>query len=400
MVTGDPGARSLVLTLEFDRPVLGVTIAVTGVEFQPGSVVAQLPVDVAGLPTLSLDQLALQASDDVGPLPVKVVTSASDGEDAAHTWHAVRATAGTVRLCYLARPHDDLPVGAHPPLDLREEDGGLSGTGHVFLALPPLDGPFDVSVRWRIQGAPDLSGVCSFGTGDLELGPTPLERLLDCHFVVGAVSAVQHPLLPVSAHFLTRPSFDVEPFVDHTARTHSALAATFGEPAPEFRIFFRHNPHHRGLGGAALSRSFVAGWNENTARTVEDLEAFIDHELVHEWVGIDGTYDEVVWHNEGLADYYGILLPFRAGMVGTRSFLARVNRQARLAFANVYRDQPLDELRPIYWQDFRAQQEPYYRGFFYFAQLDHALRTGPASTSLDGLVRDLRDRRRAGGSSP
>jgi predicted metalloprotease with PDZ domain len=109
------------------------------------------------------------------------------------------------------------------------------------------------------------------------------------------------------------------------------------------------------------------------------------------WVRLDGSYEDLVWLNEGLADYYGIVLPFRAGILPEETFLARVNLQARLGYASPYRDRPLADLEPLYWTDFRAQQEPYYRGLFYLARVDAALRARGRGT-LDDLVRRLRAR--------
>lgn len=50
--------------------------------------------------------------------------------------------------------------------------------------------------------------------------------------------------------------------------------------------------------------------------------------------------------------------------------------------------------RRLYWTDFRAQQEPYYRGFFYLARVDFALRAH--GCTLDDLVRQFRARRLSG----
>jgi predicted metalloprotease with PDZ domain len=146
--------------------------------------------------------------------------------------------------------------------------------------------------------------------------------------------------------------------------------------------------------GSALTHSFVVGWHEQTVDSVERLDAFIDHELVHEWVQLDGSYEESVWLNEGLADYYGVVLPFRAGLLSEEAFLDRVNLQARLGYASLYRNLPLSDLAALYWSDFRAQQEPYYRGFFYLAGVDFALRT--RGRTLDDLVGRLRSRHRSG----
>ena len=152
-----------------------------------------------------------------------------------------------------------------------------------------------------------------------------------------------------------------------------ALADFFEQPDADYRIFLRHNPY-RGISGSALRQSFVAGWNEQTVDSVERLESFIDHELIHEWVYLEGSYDETVWFNEGIADYYGIVLPHRHGLQTEADYLSRVNLSARQCFASPYHGQPLSRVSDQYWTDFRAQQVPYGRGMFYFAELDAELR--------------------------
>ena len=369
--------RSLTLMLEVTGYGLRVAYRLDGVQFAAGAVVAQLPEHVAGAPAIRLDEADLEVADDEGPVPLRV-------ESPAVRWCAGRATRGPVRVAYPARARvvDASSGGGHAPIDLRFEAGGVTGQGRAFLALPPLEGPWDLDVRW--------AGVCSLGAGDLVLDATSLEALLDCHYMAGEVTTVGHP---VAVHYLTRPGFDVDAFADRTARAHQALASTFQESPPPFRVFLRRNPY-RGMNGTALTHSFVVGWNEHTVDSVERLDAFIDHELVHEWVQLDGEYEDGVWLNDGLADYYGIVLPFRAGLVSEATFLSRVNLQARLGYASPYRGRPLSELAPLYWTDFRAQQEPYYRGFFYLARVDFAMRAH--GRTLDDLVRQFRARRLSG----
>jgi len=399
MVMPDGAVRSLNLTLEVTDNGLLVAYRLAGVHFPVHAVVAKLPVRVAGVLTIRLDDEDLEVEDDEGAIGVRSeMCSSDDADDPATCWYTSRATRGAVRVAYRARTRvvDAATSDGHPPVDLRTEAGGVTGPGRAFLALPPLEGELDLSLTWVIADRRGQIGVCSFGVGDLDLGATSLEALLDCHYMAGDVTTVDHSCLPVSVHYLTRPSFDADAFADHTAQVNQALASTFHESPPPFRVFLRRNPY-RGMSGSALRHSFVAGWNEHTVDSMERLESFIDHELVHEWVRLDGPYEEAVWHNEGLADYYGIVLPFREGLISEDSFLSRVNLQARLGYASPYRNVPLSELVPLYWSDFRAQQEPYYRGFFYFAHLDFALRAhGRHAYTLDDLVRQLRAQRQSG----
>jgi hypothetical protein len=183
--------------------------------------VAQLPVRVAGVPAIRLDGSDLDVADEEGQIGTWSDLGSADGaEDQVIRWHASRATRGPIRVAYRAAPRvvDASAADGHPPADLRTEAGGVTGPGRAFLALPPLAEQLEVHLRWVLAGGRSQARACSFGAGDLDLGPMPLEALLDCHFMAGAVSTVQHPQSPVSVHYLTRSVFNVAAFADHTAQ--------------------------------------------------------------------------------------------------------------------------------------------------------------------------------------
>ena len=58
------------------------------------------------------------------------------------------------------------------------------------------------------------------------------------------------------------------------------------------------------------------------------------HEVVHEWLRLDGPVEDVTWFNEGAADYYSLVAPLRAGLIEETAFLAAVNLEARECYAN------------------------------------------------------------------
>lgn len=368
---------------------IGVRYRISGPDFVAGEVVAALPVSVAGVPAARIDGGSVVFSDDKGTMPCRLEPGTSPDGDEQLRWRAGRRSRGSVEVSYFApaRVVDATTKDGQPPVDLRRESGGVTGQGKVFLALPPIDGLWNLTVTW----AGPASGLSSLGAGDLDLEGVQLEVLRDCHFMAGPVITIGQPGSAVTVHYLTPPAFDVDDLARRVARMHQTLADEMAcEPAP-YRVFLRSNPY-RGLSGSALPGAFVAGWNAQSLNVADRLEGFIDHELVHEWSALDGPYQEVVWHNEGLADYYGVVLPYRAGLITASTFLDRVNMQARFAYASPFRAEPLAEVAPRYWTDFRAQQEPYYRGFFYFAQLAGILRDH--GSSLETLIRQLRTIRR------
>jgi predicted metalloprotease with PDZ domain len=123
----------------------------------------------------------------------------------------------------------------------------------------------------------------------------------------------------------------------------------------------------------------------------------IAHELVHEWLHLDGPADEVTWFSEGAADYYSLVLPLREGLLDDESFLRAVNIEAREAYANPYRGIPLRQAQQLFFSDFLAHRLPYARGMFYLADLSARLKQASSGQqSVDDIVRFVARSRRAG----
>lgn len=127
------------------------------------------------------------------------------------------------------------------------------------------------------------------------------------------------------------------------------------------------------------------------------LSSTIAHELVHEWLRLDGPAEEVTWFVEGAADYYSLLLRFRAGRIDQDTFLGEVNIAARMADASPLHRLSLDQASRLDRSDFRAHRLPYERRMFYLADLVARLNEAtPRRTSVDDVVRHLSKARRAG----
>lgn len=381
------------LELEPARDGLRVYVGLGGLQFEPADAVARLLVRLGQLATLDVEDIGLDVVDASGRVAVELHEEL-DGGQLWHVWRTMRATEGAVRLSYFAKAPPRDSTRANPPLTLALRDGALSGAGVAFLLLPPV-GEVKASVTWRrLDEHAGWTGTSSLGGGVVELEAVAIDTLLRSFFMAGELTSVSHPESHVEVHCDHRPTFDLDQFADRTARTQQALASVFGEQTPGCRVFVRHEPSLRGLSGAALTRSFAVGWNEQAGTTTSELESFIDHELVHDWVNFDGPYEETVWLKEGLAEYFGALLPYRAGLLGPEAFLARLNLEARLTFASPHRGRSLNELAHSYWTDFTAQQEPYHRGLFYFCHLESALQE--LGLGLEEVVREVRKRRAHG----
>ena len=124
------------------------------------------------------------------------------------------------------------------------------------------------------------------------------------------------------------------------------------------------------------------------------------HEMVHHFVGVlDGDTSANAWFGEGLAEFFKVRLPLRAGMLdvvdAAREFGVMTNAYytsplVRLSYKDVAEQR---------WAGGAAQAVPYNRGFIYFTNLDAKIRArSHGRRSLDDLVLAMLERRRAGKS--
>ena len=153
---GSGSGPRLDVRLRVEPGGLGVDWRLTGVDVGAGEVLAQLPLSIAGAPTIQLSEAELAASDDLGPLALAAADQDDEEGVPVRGWTVQRASVGSITVAYLARPNDAEPLAATPPLELRREGGGLSGALKCFLVLPP--GPEDLIFELRWQNSPTEVG--------------------------------------------------------------------------------------------------------------------------------------------------------------------------------------------------------------------------------------------------
>jgi len=374
-----------------------------GIAFDSGETLGQLCTSVAGAPAVDLADDAVAATDDLGPIPLTAgVDEVPDGTP-VRRWRAARSTVGPVEFSYLAEPVAAEPRPTAPPLELRREGPGLSGALKCFLVLPP--GPDDLTfeVRWKPPSGEDAGvgwmAVSSLGEGlgrHGDLAGAGLELLRDTYVMWGPLADCHHRDGDISTWWLTKPAFDVEAFSTHLGTTYLLMAEAFDAPAHPYRVFLRASGH-RGSNASAHPASFVMTMNPAAPLDMQKLCSTIAHELVHEWLQLDGPAEEITWFVEGAADYYSLVLPFRAGLIDEDAFLGEVNIAARLGYASPHRHLSLQQASRLYRSDFRAHRLPYARGMFYLADLDARLKEATSGgASVDDVVRHLIKARRAG----
>ena len=118
-----------------------------------------------------------------------------------------------------------------------------------------------------------------------DLSGIGLERLGDTYVMCGHVE--DHRDGRLSTSWLTSPGIDVEAFSGRLGTTYQVMAEAFDAPAHPYRVFLRTHPH-RGAAASAHPASFVMSLNPAHPLDEESLFETIAHELVHEWLHLDG----------------------------------------------------------------------------------------------------------------
>lgn len=324
-----------------------------------------------------------------------------DAAGPVREWHVRRATVGSVTLTYLSEPVEDAPAPATPPLELRREGTGASGVLKCFLIVPSAaDDELTFDIRWQPspEGAPWIV-TSSLGEGDgpdRRMAGTGRERLEDTFMMWGDLAARHHRFGALSTWWLSPPGFDVSGFTERLAVTYQAMSEAFEQAAHPYRVFLRNQPY-RGANASAHPASFVLAVNPKDPLAVSSLDELVAHELVHEWLQLDGPHEEVSWFVEGAADYYSLVVRLRSGALSQAAFVQAVNVEAREAYASPRRHLSLAEADRVFFTDFLAHRLPYARGMFYLADLDARLRCASAGhRCLDDLVREVVQARECG----
>jgi hypothetical protein len=365
-----------------------VRMTIAHPDLAAGAVMIHMPLVVASIPTQRYDGGAIRATDARGGLPLTSSDETPTPFLSYRDWKVSRSTAGDVTLTYRAVPRAVNDKTRNGPLfDLREESGGLDGAGFTFIAPPVRKGPYAIHLHWDLSGMPAGSrGIWSLGEGDVDV-VKPAGELATTFYYAGPVKSYPpDPSARFHMYWLSRPPFDAVAAARMISKLFDYTSHFFHDRDEPCRVFVRRNPYAAG-GGTALTRSFLFAYGTGKKTTKEELEGLIAHEMVHNWPTMDGDHADTSWYTEGTAEYYSILLSYRAGLSTPEELLKRINERADGYYQNPLQSLPLREAEKIYWTDARAGHVPYGRGWIYLASVDAQVRarTGGKRT-LDDVV--------------
>lgn len=399
-----PPSLSIALRpLVLDGSVAGLAVEQTieGVHADATTPLLELPLVIYNVPTAAESLTALTARDATGPL---TLSSRDEGKGPAtvRRWFTNRPADGIVHVSYeAARANALAPRGAAPPIELRIEDGALSG-GAATLILRPAVAKLRLSIDWDIHGLPGAIGMDSLaGVPNSAAAPTLLDEVFLMAGQVGRYPE-QRNALGFQAVWQGQPPFDAPALMQWTERLHGDYVRFFSAEAEPYTVFLRRNLVNAG-GGVSMTHSFVTTFGERgLGNDPQELKFTLAHEMFHTFqphlTSAEGPESLAgSWFNEGLAVFYQRVLPLRSGLIDAKAFLDDLNFHAARYYTNAFGNVPNSEVPARFWDDTRIRTLPYDRGFLYFATVDESLRRqSRGKRSLDDLMLQMKAREIAG----
>lgn len=374
---------------------------VTGLDTTPGQPLFFVPARVTYVRGQDYAAEDVVATDDSGLLPL-VMDVQPDVPGAPLQWRTFtprRAVNGVVSLRYRAEVAPALgPRRRGPSYDLRGVQGGFGGAPFSFLLMPsPSLEALQFRLHWDLSGLPaGARAVTVLGEGDATATLAPF-RVNTLFFLGGQLQGYAPPTGVFRSYWIGSPPFDAAAAAAWSGRAFDALQAFFrqADTAP-YTLLMRPYARPRDGGGATVG-GFMLEYGRG-ALSDDARRIMFTHEMVHHFVGsLDGDPGSTAWFGEGLAEFYKLSVPLRAGLIDRRAFADELAVMTEAYYTSEMVATPYAEVAARRWDGGDAQAVPYNRGFVYFAALDAAVRRGSRGTrSLDDLVLAMLDSRRLG----
>ncbi|KAM0263356.1 hypothetical protein ACHAQJ_001212 [Trichoderma viride] len=351
------------------------------------------------------------------------------------TWYLTDDPAdGHVTISFFApaRSTDKNTIPA-PRIDLRRDaNGGLVGQGKGFIPVVPDESrlsketnnitkpeEWEVSVEWNLEDAPSgTRGACSFGDDAVSRAKGPFANILSTIFAVGLLQRhppwgssthISIPGLP-SAHsdfavyWIGKTVYDMETLPSTVAGIYQSTASFFSSANP-FRVFIRQVEN--GQGGTGASNSFLLEYSlsAKSDTTSESTAELLAHETIHEYALLDAdetgdTEPEVSWYIEGIAEYYGAIVPYRGGVSNRQQLMRTLNGFAQSYYTNPVRGVDYGYVLSHYWDTVYITRVSYALGFMYMAAENARIREATGGVKcFDDVAMGLYHRRVAGKSN-
>ena len=114
-------------------------------------------------------------------------------------------------MSYRLTLDNSLQEGGGPPVNLRVEGDGFSGSGRMLIAQPSVSRAYRIAITWDLSAMdPGAEGVSTYGDGDVILPVGTVDRLAESIFMAGHLKRyTPTPGDAFSAVWLGDPGFDL-----------------------------------------------------------------------------------------------------------------------------------------------------------------------------------------------
>jgi hypothetical protein len=369
---------------------------------------------VASIPCLAMAHGTLEASDELGSINLVLVEDTSVPQVLYQDWRTDRQTSGLVTVSYVAEPrYVDNSTRSGPNFDLRMQDSGLLGAGYSFLAVPSHDDTaYNIHVRWDLSSGPvGTKAVWTFGhSSKVAVRCLRPSELMHTYFAVGLLQSYTDDEdevpgdpdgLDFNVYWLGEPPFDPRAVSKSIKTTFLAMSKFFEDDDDVYRVFLRQNPYLTGVGGSgtAVLRSFMFSYGQYDDHgglvSVMDPVKTIAHEIVHNWVAIDGeVFDN--WYHEGMAEYYALLFLHKLGVTGDEEFVQDINGRLSAYYTSPLVNMSISDVSKRTWATATAQRLPYRRGITFAIKVNDRIRQATNMVlSIDDLMIHILRRRKS-----
>jgi predicted metalloprotease with PDZ domain len=176
----------------------------------------------------------------------------------------------------------------------------------------------------------------------------------------------------------------------------------FNDVDHSYRVFFRQSI--RGYGGTGFFESYVLEFDDAVSKEQDyALKSLFTHEMVHSFAVVSESSSWTTrWYEEGIAEIYSYMLPYRFGLCDKKYMDTVCNILLRTYFTSPLIDIEIHESEKIFFSNWYAEYIPYKRGHAYLLQIDSRLRAmtgrlGPNQNGpMDDIVLDLAARAKMG----
>ncbi|MCL2006449.1 MAG: hypothetical protein FWG77_00025 [Treponema sp.] len=331
---------------------------------------------------------ALNINDGKGIIPFHV-TETEEGFIKKAKYIVDRDTEGDLSLEYRILPRVQ-PEGytSSPYFDFVNEEGGANGAGVTFLPLFNEKTEYDFTIKWDLSEMPaGARGIWCLGEGEISALCTGQEVCFS-YYAVGMLKSIEKGNF--GFYWFSDPPFPVEVAGEKIRDMFLYMSDFFQDEKEPYKIFTRRNGF-KGHGGTAARRSYLFGYGTEQKNDVEDLVALFAHEMVHNWPHLrDEPYGTTTWYSEGMAEFYCIVLTYKAGIFTLEEALRELQKKSDNYYSNPTRSLTNDEAAKIFWTDRRTQRIPYGRGLLYIANVDAQIREASGGKrSVDDVMLEI-----------